>query len=459
MSLADQSQVMFQELCDFVRDDMQQRNVPGVALGVVYDGRDFLAGFGITSVDHPLPVDADTLFQIGSTTKTFTATLAMTQAGQGKLDLDIPVRRYLPDLKLADEEVTAHLTMRHLLTHTGGWAGDFFLDTGAGADALTSYVNRMAELPQLTPLGERYSYNNAGFCLAGRVLEVTSGSTFEAAMRERLLRPLGLIRSSFFPAEVMLRRFAVGHALTDGKVSVASPWPIPRANNPAGGVSSSTREQLGYARFQMSDGTGADGSTVLSVAAMAEMQKPAVSAPLGRRQGLAWMLRDLHGARLVFHGGATNGQQSAFLMVPAAGFAITVLTNSTTGARLHSETTKWALKRYLGLDDPEPAAIEASRDELAAFAGRYEGYMADLEIELGEDGLSMTSLPRESVSRLSDALPRPVTSRIAPSGPDRFVVLGGPSEGGEAELLRDGSGQVEWLQSGGRLYRRERTSV
>jgi CubicO group peptidase (beta-lactamase class C family) len=454
----DKAQTIFDELSDFVREGMQRRNVPGVALGVVHDGRDFLAGLGVTNVDHPLPVDGDTLFQIGSTTKTFTATLAMIQADEGKLDLDAPVRQYLPDLKLADEEATAGLTVRHLLTHMGGWAGDFFLDTGWGDDALATYVTRMAELPQLTRLGERYSYNNAGFCLAGRVLEVTAGGTFEAAMRQRVFRPLGLARSSFFPAEVMLRRFAVGHAVADGKVSVASPWPIPRANNPAGGISSSAREQLSYARFHLGDGAGAAGSAVLSAAAMAEMQKPAVSAPLGREQGLAWMLRDLHGARLVFHGGATNGQQSAFLMVPDAGFAITVLTNSGTGARLHSETTKWALKRYLGLDDPDPRPIEASREELAALAGRYQGYMADLEIELGEDGLSMTSLPRDAVSRLSDAVPRPVAARIAASGPDRFVVLDGPSEGVEAELLRDGSGQIVWLQSGGRLYRRQPAS-
>jgi len=132
----DQGQVMFQELCDLVRERMQVHHVPGVALGVVWDGRDFMAGFGVTNVDHPLSVDGDTLFQIGSTTKTFTGTAAMRLVEMGKLDLDTPIRQYLRALRLADEEATARVNLRHLFTHTGGWVGDYFLDTGPGDDAL-----------------------------------------------------------------------------------------------------------------------------------------------------------------------------------------------------------------------------------------------------------------------------------------------------------------------------------
>src|SRR5579863_3467456 len=162
---------LFAGLCERIPDAMEKHKVPGVVLGIVYEGREFIRGFGVTNIRHPLPVDDKTLFQIGSTTKTFTATAAMRLVEAGKLALDQPIRSYLPDFAMRDPDVTARLTMRHLLTHTGGWDGDFFPDTGNGDDALAKYVKLMADLPQLTPLGTILSYNNSAFSLAGRAIE------------------------------------------------------------------------------------------------------------------------------------------------------------------------------------------------------------------------------------------------------------------------------------------------
>src|SRR5690348_4018795 len=115
------SQSAFDELCAVVQEEVLRSRVPGFALGLLADGQEFVTGSGVTSVDNPLPVDGDTLFQIGSITKTFTATLAMRLVEAGKLDLDTPVCRYLPELRLKDPEVAASVTPRHLLTHTAGW--------------------------------------------------------------------------------------------------------------------------------------------------------------------------------------------------------------------------------------------------------------------------------------------------------------------------------------------------
>ena len=156
---------LFTGICDRIPDAMARHKVPGVALGIVCEGREFIKGFGVTNIRHPMPVDEKTLFQIGSTTKTFTATAVMRLVEAGKLALDEPILTYLPDFKMRDPEVTARVTMRHLLTHTGGWEGDFFPDTGNGDDALARYVKLMANLPQLTPLGTILSYNNAAFSL------------------------------------------------------------------------------------------------------------------------------------------------------------------------------------------------------------------------------------------------------------------------------------------------------
>jgi CubicO group peptidase (beta-lactamase class C family) len=104
---------LFDSLSEVVAESMERLAVPGVAVGVLDQGKEHIAGFGVTSVDNPLPVDADTLLLIGSTTKTVTATAAMRLVEAGRLDLESPIRAYLPDLRLASEDVAAHVTMRH----------------------------------------------------------------------------------------------------------------------------------------------------------------------------------------------------------------------------------------------------------------------------------------------------------------------------------------------------------
>jgi CubicO group peptidase (beta-lactamase class C family) len=153
---------------------MAELRVPGVSVWMLADGAEDGFQLGVTSVDNPLPVDADTVFQSGSITKTLTATAAVRLAQRGVLDLDVPVRRYLPELRLADDAVTAAITMRDLLSHGGGFVRDWFDDFGWGDDALARYVDRVDALPQLTPLRAVWSYNNAGFCVAGRVLEAVA---------------------------------------------------------------------------------------------------------------------------------------------------------------------------------------------------------------------------------------------------------------------------------------------
>lgn len=130
----------FRELSKLIAERMQHYQVPGAALGIIHDGREHMAGFGVTSVENPLPVNEDTLFQIGSTTKTVTGTAAMRLAEMGKLDLDMLVRTYLPEFRMADDTVAATVTLRHLFTHMGGWFGDYFDDTGMGDDALAKYA-------------------------------------------------------------------------------------------------------------------------------------------------------------------------------------------------------------------------------------------------------------------------------------------------------------------------------
>ncbi|MCW3055058.1 MAG: penicillin-binding protein beta-lactamase class, partial [Chthonomonadales bacterium] len=268
----------YRELCAQVARDMERLHVPGAVVGVLFEGKEQIRGFGVTSVDHPLPVDATTLFQIGSITKTFVGTLIMRLVEQGKVALDTPLRTYLPDLRLSDEAVEERVTLRHLLTHTGGWVGDYFDDCGFSDDALAQIVARVADLPQLTPLGEVWSYNNAGFYLAGRVIEVVTGKPFETAMQELVLDPLGMQESFFFARDVITKRFAVGHIVKDERPEVAVPWSIGRAAHPAGGLVCTTGDLFRYARFHSGHGTAEDGTRLLTPESLALMRVPQFQA-------------------------------------------------------------------------------------------------------------------------------------------------------------------------------------
>ncbi len=457
LSIEDQH---FQVICAAAVEAMDRLHVPGVAIGIAYGDAEYTAGFGVTNIEHPLPVDAATLFQIGSTTKTVTATVAMRLVEQGRLDLDVPVRTYLPDLRLADEQVAANVTLRHLFNHTGGWAGDYFDDMGHGDDALAQIVTRLVALPQLTPLGTVWSYNNAGFYLAGRVLEIIAGKPYETITRQLVLEPLGMDRSFFFPGDLMTYRFAVGHENSfqagEPPVSVARPWPLARTAHPAGGISSTVRDQLRYARFHMGDGTAADGARLLTHESLAQMQTPNVPAANGEFLGITWFIKDVDETRIVRHGGATHGQLSAFVMVPARRFAITVLTNAERGDELNKQIVRLALHEFLGLDEQDPVPLDVPADQLTAYTGRYESLGVIIDLSLRDGALVLQLTPKGGFpTKDSPAPPAPPPTRLALCGQDEVIALDEPFKGTRGEFLRDPDRIITWLRIGGRVNRRD----
>jgi CubicO group peptidase (beta-lactamase class C family) len=115
---------LFRALDERIEAGMARYHIAGVAVGVFYQGQEYVRGYGVTNVDYPEPVDGDTLFRIASTTKTFTGTTVMLLVEQGLLDLDAPVRRYLPDFRVADEAASERVTLRQCLNDSAGWVGD-----------------------------------------------------------------------------------------------------------------------------------------------------------------------------------------------------------------------------------------------------------------------------------------------------------------------------------------------
>jgi len=430
-----------------VRELMDGLAVPGIALGVVHGDASEVAGFGVTSLANPLPVDEDTLFQIGSITKTFTATAAMRLVEAGELALDEPVRTYLPDLRMADEAVTYGVTMRHLLSHTGGWAGDHFASIGRGDDALARMVSTLDRLEQLTPLGQVWSYNNAGFYIAGRVIEVVAGRPFEDALRELVLEPLGLERSFFFADEVITHRFVVGH---DRSGAVLRPWSIGRPAAAAGGLITSVHELLRYARAQWEP----DG--FLSDASIAELRRPhaGIGGLPGDAVGLGWYLSAREGRVLLRHTGGTNGQMSLLVVAPNDRFALAVLSNQDNGMALASALQTEVLRAELGIEPPADHVVELPEDELREYEGAYESQTQVVTLALSDGALVLESVGKGGFPE-PDSPPRPgpPPSRLVFTGRDAVVAVDSPLQGARAEFLREPDGDIAWLRYGGRLHR------
>lgn len=495
---------LFAQFCEVIRDEMTHLHIPGVAVGILDGDACDTAGFGVTNVEHPLPVDADTLFQIGSISKTITAAAAMRLVEAGRLDLDAPLRRYLPELRLADEAVAAQVTAHHLFTHTAGWAGDYFADGGPGDDALAKIVARLAALPQVSPLGRYWSYNNAAFYLAGRLLEVLEGRPFDVLARDQVLGPLGMRMSFFSAADCITHAVAVGHEAVYGDgpdggkrtPAVARPWGLPRAIGPLGGIVSTVNDLLRYARFQMGDGTAADATAVettegdgtegagaagarmrgdasgkarrlLAPGSLAFMHTPYVPAANGEWMGLAWFIRavprsDGESVRVIRHGGGTKGQISTIQFAPARRFAVVILTNSERGDELTAHAVRWALEHYLGAHEVEPMALPATAEELAPYAGRYRALGEDLVLRVVEGAHLLVEFVPLGGFPTPDTPPMPAPPPVRAAltaggegghGDDGLLLLDEPAKGQQGEFLREG-GELAWLRLGGRLHAR-----
>ena len=265
---------------------------------------------------------------------------------EGLLDLDAPVAEVLPGFRVADPDVTRSVTTRHLLAHTSGIDGDVFTDTGRGDECIERYVAGMADFAQNHPLGATWSYCNSGYVLAGRLVEHLTGMTWDAALRERLAAPLGLTHTVTLPEEALLHRTAVGHVGEPDEDPVpATSWALSRSMGPAGMVTASVEDVLTFARMHLDGGLAADGTRVLSAAAVEAMAAKEADLPdtytLGDSWGLGWIRFGWDGERLLGHDGNTIGQ-SAFLRVLPFTAAWRSRSSRTAATRRISSTTSTA---------------------------------------------------------------------------------------------------------------------
>jgi CubicO group peptidase (beta-lactamase class C family) len=355
--------------------DLQQRleavlaehQVPGATLGVLEGDDVAVHAAGTINKNTGVEVTADTLFQIGSITKVWTATLVMMLVDDGVLDLDVPVVTYLPELRFADADVTAKVTLRDLLSHRSGVGGDHILDTGRGDDTLERYVETCTSLGQDHELGATMSYCNTGYSVAGRVIEKVTGKVWDEVLRERIIRPLGLTHTNTLPEEAILFRTAVGHIKYPGEdeFRVTPMWVLPRSAGPAGLVNASAADLLTFARLHLDEGRAADGTQLLSVSSVKQMQEAQIEVPdrytLGDRWGVGWILFEWDGRPLYGHDGSTVGQRAYLRVAPDARLAVCLLTNGGESGAAFKALCGEVMQERAGITMPVLPACPTSR--------------------------------------------------------------------------------------------------
>jgi CubicO group peptidase (beta-lactamase class C family) len=431
MSLATASSTLQQRL-----DELRAKHdVPGASLAVLEAGDVTSVASGVLNLDTGVEATVDSLFQIGSITKVWTTTVVMRLVDEGLIELDAPLRTYIPEFRVADEAASAAVTIRHLLTHSSGIDGDNFSDTGRGDDALERYVATCANLRLVHPVGATMSYCNTGFTLLGRVIEVVTGQVWDAVMQERLFAPLALTHTATLPEDVLRFRAAMGHINPTGEEQVTAPaWGLPRTAGPPGGICSTAAEVVRFAQLHLTDE---------SLRAMQEQQVVVPSGGDGissRYWGLGWSIFEWGGRPVLGHDGNTIGQAAFLRIVPDSGVAVALLTNGGDSLGFYRDL-------YAELLDVEmPAALVPPAEPLpvdaSLYAGIYEREGASFRVE-GKDGGLVATMTVTGLGSEMTPEPFELPLRLVREDDDLFVTQHPAAPGtwlpGRFVTLEDGS--------------------
>lgn len=440
--------------------------VPGAVCGVLLDGDVAVAAAGVANMATGAPVRPTTLFQIGSITKLYTATLVMQAVGASVISLDEPVRAQLQEFSVADPAATIEITPRHLLTHTSGLEGDHLISTGWNADALSRYVATLAGLGQIHPTDDVYSFCNTGYGVVGRLLEVATGEHFDRVLRRRLTRPLGCRATVTLPQHALLHEVAVGHVQVPGGTPVRqSRWVLTRSNGPMGGIMAPAGELLAFARMHLAEGCAADGVDLLSPAAVDAMQRPHIESPLpGESQALGWTVRPWGDLACLGQDADTFGQRAVLRVVPDRKFAMCVLTNSPVGGPLIQTLLTRVAEDLLDVpagapDWPGERELPAAAPgRLAALKGTYDRLHQRIVVTEIDGLLRLATEPSGVLRALGvGGTVLDMTRLDDPAQPDRIVAAGRDPVTGQREVavfVRTAAGVTGGLYLGGRLHRR-----
>ena len=459
---------LFDDLQRYADEIVTVCGPPALSLAVWHNNRVWRAASGILNVESGVEATVDSVFQIGSISKAFTAALIMLLVDEGKVNLDNPVRFYLKDFHVADHDATNCITVRHLLGHSSGLISDvsFYQDAYEDGNAISRYVDRCFLLPQVhKKFGERFSYSNAAYVIAGRLIEVVSGTPWHQAIDDRIFKPLQMAQSVAIVRNILRFRAAMGHLFVNNngdrqKAVPAATCYLPAGMAPTGAIlTMSASDLLKFARVHLRAGKTESGHQWMSESSIKAMQELHVELPapctlFEAGWGLGWAITDCGGVRVWGHGGGTIGQQALLEFIPEHDFAMSVQVNGMDlgGAPAIRRVFEDMLDEVIGVR-PERAVPIHQTCDLARFVGQFG--MTGWTFEIKEvEGQLHAQMKQDG----SAALP-PQTFYLKPLGGDRFSAysLDGTAMDDFAFIELDVKRRPQYLFAAYRLHRRVET--
>jgi CubicO group peptidase (beta-lactamase class C family) len=411
--------------------------IPGLSLVIVKDDQViYLKGFGLRDVERGLPVTSDTLFGIGSATKSFTAMLTMISVDQGKVSLNDSPRRFLPYFRLRDPSANAKVTIRDLLCHRTGLMGYSDLGLATGVLNRQELIQTAGFAKPTAGFREKFQYNNVMFATAGEAVAGAYQTTWEQLIEALVFKPLGMKQTNTSIAQMQQSPdFSQRYALVDatGK-NQALPMRDISAIGPAGSINSNVTDLAQWLRLMLGGGVF-NGKRIVSQESFAELWSPQINVSEHVDYGLGWGLADWKGLRLALHNGGSDGFHSLIEMARNKNIGFALLANveepSLDAAARH---IIWSNLLDIKLEDPSPAATgadaskkEVNLDELVAtYKNPDDPSVAEIKINDGKAVLLMTGEP---------------TYTLVPKGNDEFGVVELPASY-SLRVKRDASGKV-----------------
>lgn len=321
----------------YVQRVMKEWKVPGAAIAIVKDGKVILSkGYGFRDVKNNLPVTEQTLFPIASITKSFTVATLATLSTEGKLDWDKPVREYLPDFRLYDEVLTAHVTTRDLVTHRTGLPRHDATWYHASLPREDLY-SRLRYLEPSRDLRQEFQYNNLMFMTAGYLAGKLTGGTWEEAVQQRIFNPLGMRSSNFDLGASIQSSKDVAHAYRKDDSEAVHEVPAytgDKALGPAGAMVSNLADMTQYLLMYLNRGAHGEQQIISpsDVHAMISPQTIIPSAELDpelgyRHYGMGLFVTTYRGHKFVHHGGNLDGFSLLLSFLPDDHLGSVILLN------------------------------------------------------------------------------------------------------------------------------------
>lgn len=440
------------ELQTWLADLRRQHGVVGASVGILHRGQQQVAADGLLNLETGVEATSESVFQIGSIGKLFTAVGIMQLVAQGRLNLDAPVRDHLPDFAVADATASARITTRQLLMHTSGMDGDFFPADDMQGPSVSSYIPKMRLLPQLYAPGTGpMTYCNAGYVLLGRLIEVLTGLPWEVATERLIFEPLSLQRAFTRLAEGLRHRCAMGHMAkpdAPSEVFMAPVTYLQLSAGPAGSaISMDCADLLAFAGACLNP----DDHELLTADATAQMWDERITLPPHSRPGfthwgLGWMIGQHTDHLVVGHDGGTLGQYAYLRVYPEHDTALALLTNSPSG-RLFEAVEHHVRDELLGLATPPEPPVEAADQDQSEVLGRYSNIASTYE--LTDKGGELRLRVEDKVFGSPD-----LHAPLAWHGTDCLQVQSEhPALQNKLLFLRSADGDIEFLRSGLRMFR------